>query len=144
GVKGLGEIVVGARGQALHHVVLLRDAGDHDDVDVRRLRGADPLAQLEAGKVGHHAIGDDHRWVLALEDDHGLAAVARLVHGGELARQRVLQHSKMQGRIVDNQDLESAHPSGVLYHRGYFATTPNFAVPTFWPFRETEMSTFQV
>src|SRR6185503_9357894 len=97
--------------QPFYNVLGLRNAGDHDDVDVEGLRRTNALTELEPSDVWHHAIGDDQRRPLTFEDLQRLAAVARQMDALERSGQRVLEDFEMDRRIIHDEDVNATHQS---------------------------------
>ena len=99
--EGLGDVVVGARGEGEYLVDLVVAGGEHDDRDGR---GETDLAQqLQPVEYRHHDVGDDDVRFGLGHNGQGSLAVSRLEHleavGFEVATGQVAD----LGLVVDDK-----------------------------------------
>ena len=73
-IKRLGQIVESAQLHRLHRGLYLRQAGDHDDVDIR-VRFLHPAEHFQAVHFRHHDVQDEHIEVSVVELSQRLDAV---------------------------------------------------------------------
>ena len=97
----LGDVVVGAAGEAAHLLELLRPRRQHQHRDVRDV--ADALERLVAVEPGHGDVEDHERRRRLEQPPQPGAAVGRLVHRVAGAHEHVAQQSADVGVVVDDE-----------------------------------------
>ncbi len=111
GPERLGQVVVGAGGEALEHRLGAAPGGEHDDVDdALAERLARQAAQLEAVDARHVEVDDHDPDGEILEQGlPGEVAVGRGDHLVAPLLERALQDAQGQRVVVSRQDLHRRH-----------------------------------
>ena len=113
-VEGLGQVVVGAGGEALELVGLQAARRQHDDGDVLGARVLTKAPhQLEAAHARHHHVGDHHVGDLLEDGGERLVAVAGQAHLEAGGTELHLEEPRDGGLVLHDQ-----HAAGdLLGHR---------------------------
>ena len=106
-MKGFGEIVIGAGGQAFDDLFFMGVGGEKDDIDVELLEVlAYALAEFNAADVGHRPVRDHQGWLMFGEQVNRLTAVLREQNSAVLFGERLLDEFAIYRRIIRYENLE--------------------------------------
>jgi len=107
GVEGFGEEIVGAGVERFEQLVGAAQRREQDDVGVGLVAyRADSRAELDAGQVGHHPVGDDHLRAGADEKFERFFARPRGQDGVLIGGQRLGDKFARDGGIVGDEDRQ--------------------------------------